>query len=240
VRLWAFALRVLPFGAFVTGLAAGNAGCGDAYLPSDYAGPPAAAVTGNVFGTPTDKLAQYPMLSVEWLEAPESAAAPLTTELLGQPLRFVRSQRLDHEWDIDLPLPLERAKLVRTEASGRFGFSVGKLVYYDDRMLDGALDWSCGGAGCDLIKAISQEFVVYLESAPPCRARSGVSSRPQIDRGFHYYRLLDGQPLELSPNEPLSFLISDQTPRESDPSAELRAFAESLLQLWSLGSLGGC
>ena len=217
------------------------AGCGDAFLPSDYAGPPAAAVTGNVFGTPTDKLALYPMLSLEWLQAPDAANSPFITSLLSQPLRFVRSQRLDHEWDIDLPLPLERARLVRTEPSGRFNFSVGKLVYYDDRSRDGALDWRCGGGGCDVIKAVSQEFVVYLETAPPCRTRIGSQSRPEIAQGFHYYRLLDGQPLELAPDEPLSFLISDQTPRESDPSLELRAFAEALLQVWSLGALvGGC
>jgi hypothetical protein len=226
--------------ALTIGLAAANAGCGDAYLPADYAGPPAAAITGNVFGEPTDKQAQYPMLSLEWLEAPASGAAPLVGDLLGQPLRFVRSQRLDNDWDIDLPLPVEKAKLVRTNASGRIGFSVGKMVYYDDRTHDGQLDWTCAGSNCDVIKAVSPEFVVFLESSPPCRTRVGDPIRPQVDRGFHYYRLLDGLPQELAQNEPLSFLITDQTPSESDPSADLRAFAEALLQLWSISALGGC
>jgi hypothetical protein len=232
----------LPLGVVVTGLALGlSAGCGDAFLPADYAGPPAAAVTGNVFGEPTDKQAQYPMLSLEWLEAPASPSGPLVSDLLGQPLRFVRSQRLDNDWDIDLPLPVEKAKLVRTSASGRIGFSVGKMVYYDDRSHDGQLDWTCAGNNCDVIKAVSPEFVVFLESAPPCRALVGNDMvRPQVNRGFHYYRLLDGQPQELGQNEPLSFLITDRTPQQSDPSADLRAFAEALLQLWSISNLGGC
>jgi hypothetical protein len=231
----------------VVGVAVGSAACGDAFLPSDYAGPPAAAVTGNVFGAPTQKLAQYPMLSIEWLEAADPGASdplattatfPLVPELLGQPLRFVRSQRLDNDWDIDLPLPLERAKLVQTNASGRIGFSIGKLVYFDDRNHDNHLDWRCAGAGCDVIKSVSPEFVVYLESAPPCRPRSGV--RPTIARGFHYYRLTDGMPQELPQDQPMSFLIKDRTPLEGDPSADLRTFAEAVLQLWSLSNLGGC
>jgi hypothetical protein len=243
----AFPLRAPAAGAWaivLTGLgfAVASSGCGDAFVPSDYAGPPAAAVTGNVFGAATDKLARYPMLSLEWLEASDpsttSSPSPRVAELLGQPLRFVRSQRLDNDWDIDLPLPLAQAKLVRTSASGRVGFSVGKLVYYDDRTQDGRLDWRCSGTSCDVIKAVSPEFVVYLESTPPCRSQVGL--RPQIDRGFHYYRLEDGMPQELSHDQPMSFLISDQTPTESDPSAELRAFAEALLQLWSLSNLGGC
>jgi hypothetical protein len=235
VRMFSPAL----FLGVVAGVAAGATGCGDAFLPSDYAGPPAAAVTGNVFGQPTDKLALYPMLSIEWLEASDSPAA-LMNDLLGQPLKFVRSQRLDNDWDIDLPLPLERAKLVRTGATGRIGFSVGKVVYYDDRTRDGRLDWRCGGNGCDVIKAVSPEFVVFLESTPPCRTSPGKTTRPQIDRGFHYYRWINGQPQELAANESLSFRIYDQTPLESDPSAELRFFAETLFQLWNLSSLGGC
>jgi hypothetical protein len=218
-----------------------SAGCGDALLPSDYTGPPAAAVSGTVFAwAPTDKVAQYPLLSLEWLGALDTPVEARPASLFSQPLRFARSRRLDNDWDIDLVLPDESAMLERSIAAGRFRFSVGKVVYYDDRTRDGRIDWSCSGSSCDLVKAVSNEFVVFLESAPVCRPRTGVVTKTEIGRGFHYFRLEGGLPRELGKDEPIHFDITDRTPVDSDPSRQLRSFAEALLTMWRFDTLGDC
>ena len=224
---------------------AASVGCGDAILPSDYAGPPAAAIAGNVSASlPGDKVAKYPMLSVEWLADSDATVTTSTSsDLFGQTLRFVRSQRPDNDWDIDLQLPLDPAKLDRKLGSGRIRLSVGKLVYFDDRSRDSHLDWHCAGTGCDLVKAVSSEYIVFLETLPAtatCPARPGALARPTLDRGFHYFRLEGGLPRELRADEPLSFVITDQTPTDSDPSRDLRQFADAFLQVLTLESLSGC
>jgi hypothetical protein len=232
-------------------LVAAAAGCGDPMLPSDYAGPPAGAVSGNVFAwAPTDKVAKFPLLSLEWLGALDvpvevPVEAPRTI-LFSQSLRFVRSSRLENDWDIDLVVPEQSALLERTFAAGRFRFSVGKVVYFDDRTRDGRIDWTCGSGqiqtlgSCDVIKAVSTEYVVYLESAPACRARVGALTKPEMGRGFHYFRLEGGLPRELAPDEPIGFAITDRSPVDSDPTRQLRLFAESLLTMWRFDTLGDC
>lgn len=217
---------------------AGAAGCGDALLPSDYAGPPVAEVSGVISaGTPTEKVAQFPELSLEWLsvlDAPKDRSS--TSDLAGQSLRFARSNRLDNDWDIGLLRPSDSAKL----SFGQVKFSVGKLVYFDDRARDGRIDWRCAGTGCDLVKAISSEYVVYLEATPVCRTRPGQAARPELTPGFHYFRVERGLPLELRSDESMTFAISDRAPFASDPSTELRNFVGALFRLWSIDALTGC
>ncbi|HEY0711551.1 MAG TPA: hypothetical protein VGF45_02685, partial [Polyangia bacterium] len=191
-----------------------STGCGDPVLPSDYEGPPLAEVSGVVFAwTPTAKLAKFPVLSVEWLRSLDSVDRSLPDPLAGQPLRFVRSSRLDNDWDIGLLRPTEQAQLT----FGQVKFSVGKLVYFDDRVKDGRLDWRCAGSGCDVVKAISSEYVVFLESTPACGPRAGQSQRPELTEGFHYYRVEEGFVRELTGKESMSFSITDRIPFDSDP-----------------------
>jgi hypothetical protein len=228
--------------ATLLSLGAGGAvltGCGDPSLPSDYEGPPLAEVSGVVFAwTPTAKLAKFPVLSLEWLPTLETTVDRATKPLAGQTLRFVRSSRLDNDWDIGLLRPTDQAQ----QTFGQVKFSVGKLVYFDDRVNDGRLDWGCGGSGvgCDVVKAISSEYVVFLEATPICRTRPGQSARPQLTLGFHYYRVENGFVRELNSNESMSFSITDRTPFDSDPTRDLRAFVSALTRMWSLDSLAGC
>ncbi|HEY0710471.1 MAG TPA: hypothetical protein VGG33_26945 [Polyangia bacterium] len=187
--------------------------------------------------TPAAKVAKFPALSLEWLRTLDPPVDRATTNpLAGQSLRFVRSSRLDNDWDIGLLRPTEQAEL----SYGQVKFSVGKLVYFDDRVHDGRLDWACGGSGCDLVKAVSSEYVVFLEATPICRSRPGQMPRPELTPGFHYFRVENGVVRELTRNESISFSITDRTPFDSDPSRDLRLFVSALLRLWSLDSLGGC
>ena len=232
-------------------------------LPSDYVGPPAAAVTGNVTleGVSSAREAERPRLSLEWLS--EQGLTPAGgSPLVGQPLRFARSTKIQNDWDIGLETPIERAKLVVPGSQGgaRVRVAVGKMVYYDDRDADGRLDWSCqpgsglgqiaSAAACDQVKAVSREFVafIFVEGAGtacgPLGARAESTTRQRLGPGYHYFRIqqsLAGQLLyELGPDESMSFSLGDRTLGESNPSEELRAFALMLLRLFSSGSLQPC
>jgi hypothetical protein len=221
--------------------------CGDAMLPSNYVGPPAANVSGVVFfqnaTITTDAL--RPQLSLEWLTTLGNASGG--SKLVGQPLRLKRSERIQSDWDIGLETPIDGVKLpapgVASASSGagaRLG--VGKMIYFDDRDGDGRLDWSCTGLGrsCDQIKAVSREFVVFVE-APVCsRSLRGGATGDRLSAGYHYYRM-DGLLLsELGKGESMSFVLGDRTLADSDPSDELRSFASLLFALIASNPLDPC
>lgn len=203
-------------------------------MPAEYAGPPADIALGTVLGTsgvPKDAL--RPRLSLEWLASLDEGAS-----LLGQPLRFERSANLKSDWDIGLELPLERATFESPYGAGeRPRVGVGKIVYFDDRVPDERLDWSCTGAGCDVAKAVSAEFVVFVARAPTCRSSTGSSVRSSITPGFHYFRRVAE---ELEQGEALQFQVLDQAPKDIDPTEELRAFAQSILFHWGVLDFNGC
>ena len=233
VRLATVATALLTIGA---------AGCGDPVLPSDYAGPPAATRSADVvvLGAITPKEAGTPRLSLEWLS--DLDGQPGQSTLIGQPLRFERSSKLQNDWDIGLELPIEIAKLNPPPGSSQaLRFGVGKMVYYDDRTGDGRLNWGCRSFNCDQAKAVSREFVVYIEGGLKCRSAgaassgSDVSARPSA--GYNYYRWEGSSLSKLSASEPLNFVLSERSLAENDPSDDLRAFVRLLFTLWSLGHL---
>jgi hypothetical protein len=220
----------------VLGLFGGLAGCGDPMLPSDFAGPPASAVGGNVSGAEKD--ATRPRLSLEWLSAPATQASG--TALMGQPLSYRRSTKLENDWEIGVQLPSEQAKLTwGVLGSSPVRLAVGKMAYFDDRDGNGRLDWSCVGAGCDLVKAVSAEFVVYLDTPLYCQPRAGGPLRPRVAAGYHYYQLDGGAPRDLGGRANMSFVVSDRSLSESDPTEELRSFVSLLRAAWA-GLGDGC
>jgi hypothetical protein len=211
-------------------------GCGDPMLPSDYAGPPAATVSGNVLGElPELRNAQEPAFSLEWLTGSEQI-----NPLVGQALQFERSDR-HHEWNIGVEQPAARARLDLSQgASDHVRFAVGKMIYFDDGQRDRKLDWKCTGVGCDQVKAVSAEFIVFVERPPTCQPSEGGPLRPRLAPGFHYYRF-DGAGLrEMPPGEPLSFVPTVRPLAESNPTLELRAFANYLIERWRGTALQGC
>src|SRR5262245_4399935 len=143
--------RRRALGLFALG---GIAACGDPILPSDFSGPPAGEVSGTVVegasGAPKD--ADQPRLSLEWLNLGPGAPA-----LVGQVLFYQRSEKLKSDWDIGLSTPSESAKFDIVVGSRRVRIAVGKMVYYDDRVPDGRLDWSCATSTCDRVKAVSTQ-----------------------------------------------------------------------------------
>lgn len=215
------------------------AGCGDPMLPSDFAGPPAGAVTGNVLqGAPAGE-AGRPFMSLEWL-AGLGPFEPGVRSLIGQTLRYQRSSRLQSDWDIGLSLPAEAVKFDFDIATRKVRLGVGKVVYFDDRVADGTMDWTCRALECDRVKAVSAEFVVYVESPPFCEETRGISPRPRLSSGYHYFSF-DGRVLrERDASEPLSFTLADQTPGDGDPTKDLQAFASYLLWSWAVSALDGC
>lgn len=235
--------RVLGPGpaAFVAIVFAAGAGCGDPMLPSDYAGPPASAVGGNVVAGAgvASKDAVRPRLSMEWL-APQSGGVEVST-LIGQPVTYRRSSRLQNDWDIGLHLPMESAKFngaVGGATNVRLG--VGKMVYFDDRAADGLLDWDCRGPGCDVVKAVSAEFVVFVDSPLTCQPTAGGPVRARVSAGYHYYRYEGGGIRELDAAEAMRFEVGDRSLAESDPTADLRAFTNALLRSWVVTPFDGC
>lgn len=234
-------------------LGVGGVGCGDAMLPSDYVGPPAATTTGNVvLEGVASRDAERPRLTLEWL-LPEAENS--TIPLVGQPLRFARSMRIQNDWDIGLETPIDRAKRALPDPSGqsRTRIAVGKMVYFDDRDDDGRVDWTCGQAStqlgdrirvCDQVKAVSREFVAFVEGSPGCALGPRGDGR-RLAPGYHYFRIVSS-PLgglsaqELGPDEPMSFSLGDRTLLESNPTEELRSFGSFLVRVLSSSSLPGC
>lgn len=209
-------------------------GCGDPMLPSDYAGPPASAVRGTVAGSSGD--AERPHLALAWL-APDSIVDQ-AMPLLGQSLSFQRSAGLHSDWDIGLAFPADAAKLNITVGERPVRLAVAKMVYFDDRVADARLDWSCRAATCDVVKAVSAQFVVYIDAPPTCTTRTGI--RPRVSAGYHYYAHAAGSVRELAATESMSFTLIDRSVADSNPTTELRAFLGSLLWSWTLTAVDGC
>lgn len=212
-------------------------GCGDALLPSDFEGPPAAEVSGNVVsadGSLPD--ASRPKLSMVWLGSLDGAS----TSLFAQNVAFKRSSRLERDWDIGLGTPPDDMRLELPMESRATRVAVGKLVYFDDVVSDGRLDWTCTGTRCDRVKAVSDEFVVYLDGALMCDAADGRPARVKVGAGYHYYALEDGRARELGTNVGFTFAVADRTPAVADPTSELRSFADALVRSWDLQLLAGC
>ena len=222
------------------------AGCGDPVLPSDYVGPPASTTTGKVLTLGSAKEAINPRLSVEWLSS--LTGMPGQSTLEGQPLRFSRSLTLQTDWDIGLELPVDGAVLdPGNESSTPTGlrFAVGKMVYYDDRNADGRLDWTCRAGTCDVAKAVSHEFVVYVEGTKACRNATStpgtLNSVARPTAGFSYYSFEGSVVRKLGAREPVQFMMADLPLTQWNPSDDLRRFANLLITVWSLGGLsGGC
>lgn len=223
-------VRLRPRGLTLTAVAVALGGCGDAMLPSDFSGPPAGAVSGNVLARTGQSDAERPRLSLEWL-APGS--------LVGQPVSYQRSSKLQNDWDIGLDLPAEAAKFELVVGGRRVRIGVAKMVYFDDRVADGRLDWSCRGPACDRVKAVSAQFVLYVDTPPYCQTE-GRPAVPRLRAGYHYYAFEGGSLRPLGADEAMSFVLGDRSPGESDPTAELRAFAGALERAWSVSSLEGC
>lgn len=213
------------------------AACGDAMLPSDYAGPPAGVVTGNVLPssvpgvTATD--AKNPQLSLEWLDG------NVTNSLVAQPVSFQRSERLQHDWDIGLSLPTDSAKfeVTVTRASSKTVIGVAKMVYFDNQDGSGRIDWSCHAATCNRVLAISSQYVVFIDHSLACQ-RSGqlVSKTNLLSAGYHYFSIDGGGSIvELGPSESMSFVVVGGIQANLTPTIDLRNFAERLIYSLNLG-----
>jgi hypothetical protein len=211
-------------------------GCGDPMLPSDYSGPPAATVSGNVLSDlPELRNAEEPAFSLEWLTSSEQI-----NPLVSQPLQFERSER-HHEWNIGVEQPAARARLdLNPATSDHVRFAVGKMIYFDDSLRDRRLDWKCLGAGCDRVKAVSAEFIVFVERPPTCQPSGGGPLRARLAPGFHYYRFDEAGLREVAPGEPLSFVPTFKSLAESNPTPALLTFAKYLIERWRSIALTGC
>src|SRR5207253_7015392 len=105
---------------------------------------------------------------------------------------------------------------------------------------DDKLDWSCRGARCDRVMALSSQFVLFVEKPPYCQAFEGAPPKARLAAGYHLYSF-DGTVLrKLTPNDSLSFTIIDQAPADTDPTVDLEAFADALVRVWSLNLTSGC
>jgi hypothetical protein len=215
-------------------------------LPADYQGPPASAIRASAFqiGSGPFNEARLPRMSLEWLTSLD--ASPGSTTLTGQPLRFARSPALETDWDIGLDLPVEGARFERplgtSAGSGSVRIAVGKMIYYDDQDRDGRLTWDCRSSiNCDAPKAVSVEFVVYVDATARCAFGAGADPRRRVSAGYHYYQLVGSSISELPAGQPMSFFLADLSLAQSDPSDDLRRFAKVLLQAWTQALLTpGC
>jgi hypothetical protein len=217
------------------------AGCGDPVLPSDYAGPPAAAVSGNVIGLAIEQDAQRPRMSLEWLVGDADTA----TSLVGQALSLRRSSRLQNDWDIGLWLPTDDAKIaVPVDAGAGAGarVGVGKMVYFDDRNNIGRIDWSCVGPTCNRVLAVSSQFVLYVEQSSYCQQPGKTTPQLGIAAGYHYFTFdpTTRVMVEQSSSDSMSFALIDKSPADSLPVHDLVDFRTQLWRNWHFGSLRGC
>ncbi len=210
----------------------GLAGCGDPMLPSNFTGEPAGAVTARVLSRAGATEAERPRLTVEWL----GTLQPGKGALLGQPVSYQRSEKLQTDWDIGLGLPLEKATLELSVGERRLRVAIGKVVYFDDRVADDRLDWTCRTAECDRVKAVSEQYVLFVETPVQCDNEA----EPRLRLGYHYYTWDWGTPREMGLDESMSFTLNDRAPAEVDPSLDLRAFAGALQRLWTASGVGAC
>ncbi|MCG5055273.1 MAG: hypothetical protein KA712_20105 [Myxococcales bacterium] len=223
----------------MTGLVAG---CGEPLLPADYAGPPAAAVGGSVIRSENVLYteARAPRLSVVWLVTLEPEGG--VGALVGQSLSYRRSQHLQKDWDIGLDVPQSAARLRMNMGTTNAHMAIGKVVYFDDHDGDGLLDWSCSQRDCDQVKAISSEYVVYVNGPVTCETRTanGLELTARLSAGFHYFELQEPGPIERPRGADLRFVIEDRPAAAADPTPGLQSFTRALERTYRLGALGGC
>jgi hypothetical protein len=244
-----------PTSAFVAAPLA-LAACGDALLPSDYSGPPTASVNGDVVASRdgSRKDADRPQLSLEWLttlaeaERPggDRAQARSGDALAGQLVTFSRSPKLATDWEIGLASPRDDVKLSLPVAASavmpsNVHVGIAKLVYFDDRIPDARLDWSCATHSCDEVKAVSDEFVVYLDRPLACSSSPEHRLHPAFAAGYHYFAVdAGGGVRKLSADDPLHFTVADRTPIDGDPTRALRDFAPLLKRTFALALIDHC
>jgi hypothetical protein len=218
------------------------AGCGDPVLPSDYPGPAAAAVSGNVIQglTGVGGDAERPRMSLVWL-----IDQTVTPSLIVQPLSFRRSVKLQHDWDIGLFLPIEGAAQyeVPVDAGAGSGARIGvaKIVYFDDRDRSESLEWGCTGTACDRVLAISDQFVVFVDRPSYC-VQPGKGPRERLGSGYHYYAFdaATATMRQLTAAESMSFTVIDRAPADSIPTQSLVEFSSQIRQAWHRGLNGTC
>lgn len=219
-------------------------GCGDALLPADYAGPPAAEIGGSVVRSDDSQHleAKSPRLALVWLTSLEEAAA--SSPLFVQPVSFSRSQELRKDWDIGLSTPAEAAKLtldIGPATTSRPRMAIGKMVYFDDRDGNGVFGFPCTSAACDLVKAVSHEFVVYLDQPLTCQSDGpvGALSKVRLTRGFHHFEWDGHTMLEAPPGGDLRFMLQPGA-GWPDAAATLQDFARQMVRTYRIGALTGC
>jgi hypothetical protein len=218
------------------------AGCGDPVLPSDFTGPPAAAVSGNVIGLMAIRGdVERPRMSLEWLVGNGLTAG----SLMGQALTFRRSDELQHDWDIGLRLPTESAKFdVPVDAGAGAGARIGvaKMVYFDDRSKIERIDWTCTGTSCNRVLAVSAQFVLFIEQPSYCMEPGKLTARPRMTAGYHYFSFNPSTRVmsEQSASDSMRFDIVDRAPADSLLVGDLLDFTVQLWRNWHLGALRDC
>jgi hypothetical protein len=220
----------------------GTTACGDVLLPADYQGPPASAVGGSVVRTDNAEFAEAtdPRFSVEWL----SGSKDLNTGnfLFSQSVSFTRSQQLQKDWDLGIDLPKTAAKLKINLGSMSTNMAVGKLIYFDDKDGNQRLDWNCSSTKCDQVKAVSAEFVVYLDQPLTCPSKAGGNNerKNRLGGGFHYFEFLGSTPLEVQRNADLHFDLTETPSAWADPTTALQRFAQQFQRNFVSGAFSGC
>ncbi len=183
--------------------------------------------------------AETPRLSLVWLTELDGSDSPA---FVTQPVAFARSQQLRKDWDIGIGTPLESAKIRLPLGSSGSRLAIGQLVYFDDRDADGQFGWGCEGLRCDQIKAISSEFVVYLDTPLTCQSQSalGTETKTHLGSGFHSFTS-NGSGFEERPlSGDLQFVLHEAAPVWADSLAALRSFVQQLTRAYQLNALGGC
>ncbi len=220
------------------------AACGDPLLPSDYAGPPEATVTGTVFrpdpSQPVSVVEPFtkPLLTIEWLDGRVKPGQAGRT-LIGQRVDYRRAHSIETDWELHLATPVEDARFTPAFDSQGVRVAVGKMVYFDDRVADDLLDWTCNTSRCDIVRSISAQFVVYVDRPPVCTEmateHSVAPATSKISRGYHYfqYHATSGMVEERASHQPLSFHLVNLTPAQADLTEELRSFTQLLLARWN-------
>jgi hypothetical protein len=217
------------------------AGCGDPILPGGFVGSPVSAVTGNVDAgvAGIGGNAERPQMALVWLVGQDLTA----DSLLSQSITYRRSLKLQHDWDIGLFRPIEGAaqRVVEVEAGVAARIGVAKMVYFDDRNHNDTLDWTCSGARCDRVLAVSDQFVLFVDRSAYCQ-EPGKAAQERLAAGYHYYAYdpVKMNMRQLGITESMSFTIVDRSPADSLPTAELNEFTSQLQRAWHLGINGGC
>ena len=226
----------------------GASACGDALLPADYDGPAAAEVGGSVVRTTNASFteASAPRFSIEWLQAAPNGKDSLEEEqdgrLYGQTVAFTRSAQLRKDWDLEFAVPRPAAKIRLQLGAGSTELAIGKLVYFDDKNGDGRVNWGCARSDCDQVKAMSEEFVVFLDQPLTCTASTldGVEKRTRLSSGFHYFQWPGGSVKEVNVEDDLRFELADTPASWVDPTTSLQRFMQQLQRTYGASALGGC